>query len=428
MVALSYDRASSRVRIVAALAASTIVAVLVFSVSEPETLFSDFYKAYYPAAQAVLGERGTLEASFERGAGGFVNLPILAWLFAPFALLPPTAAGYGFFALGIAAAITAWQGLVQLATLNASGAMLLGFAFAANGPLHNSLREGNTTHFALLLLVLGLRSLRRRREIAAGACFAVAALLKLPLLAIGVYFLFRRWRVALAGAAVCAAVGAASVALFGWDLHVFWYENSLLPFMRGGLSAFNVQSIRGFVARLLDGPTHLFDWQPRSATPSVVLLSNGIVGLLLVTAVAAMAWPPRWRRASQRDLSGSTVIEIEFLIVLMLALIASTVSWSHYYAWVLVPAAFFIGSTPHLPASPLARGAGWCALLLAFPPVIFVQISDPTWLQLYGRFAVSHYLAGGCLLFTLLVLSRWSATPSGAGRPTIPRRSRSNTP
>ena len=61
-----------------------------------------------------------------------------------------------FLAVGIPAALTAWALLVRLARLDATKAALLLFLFMINGPMVNSLREGNTTHFLLLLLVLAL--------------------------------------------------------------------------------------------------------------------------------------------------------------------------------------------------------------------------------------------------------------------------------
>ena len=74
-----------------------------WQVSEPPTLFPDLYKAYYPAAEVPWDDG--LEANFpltEIGAGGFVNVPVLAWLFVP---LGEKSAGWVF--LGIGAAATA---------------------------------------------------------------------------------------------------------------------------------------------------------------------------------------------------------------------------------------------------------------------------------------------------------------------------------
>jgi hypothetical protein len=43
------------------------------------------------------------------------------------------------------------------------------------------------------------------------------------------------------GATVCAIAAILSIALFGWDLHVYWYENSIKPFAETPMTAFNVQ-------------------------------------------------------------------------------------------------------------------------------------------------------------------------------------------
>ena len=71
-------------RLLACLVAGAFLHLTLWQVSEPPTLFSDLYKAYFPAAE-VLWDVG-LQAHFpftEVGAGGFVNVPLLAWLFVP---------------------------------------------------------------------------------------------------------------------------------------------------------------------------------------------------------------------------------------------------------------------------------------------------------------------------------------------------------
>jgi hypothetical protein len=55
---------------------AVLLHLAVWQISEPSTLFSDFYKAYYPAAE-VLWNSGAAWPLTETGAGGFVNIPIL---------------------------------------------------------------------------------------------------------------------------------------------------------------------------------------------------------------------------------------------------------------------------------------------------------------------------------------------------------------
>src|SRR6202007_2946732 len=139
-------------------------------------------------------------------------LPILAWLFAPLAPLSRESAPWVFLGVGIPVALTAWALLARLARLDATKAAFLLFLFMVNGPMVNSLREGNTTHFLLLLLVIALLLWRAGWEYSAGLVLGFCAVFKLPLLLYGVYFLLRRrWRIVAGGATMIAALAALSV-------------------------------------------------------------------------------------------------------------------------------------------------------------------------------------------------------------------------
>ena len=91
---------------VSVLAISAVMVVYLFWISEPliepRVLFTDFRKAYYPAGSAALEGHAALKPLFEfqRGVHGFVNLPIVAYLFAPFGLLPGQVCGSGLFRAG----------------------------------------------------------------------------------------------------------------------------------------------------------------------------------------------------------------------------------------------------------------------------------------------------------------------------------------
>ncbi len=386
------------------------MAVFGFRVSEPPDIFSDYFKAYHPAAVALVGEGGMegLADTMRQGAGGFVNLPVLAWLFAPFALLPQAAGANVFFLLGVAATIAAWWSLSRLAGLDGDRSLLLLLVFSACGPLHNSLREGNTTHFILLLLVCGLWALRGRRDLLAGLVFGFAALVKLPLLLLGVYFVARgRWRVGAGGAAVCGLAAATSLLMFGWDLHVFWYEHSIKPFAETPLSAFNVQSVQGFFARFQHGADHLLDWTPHELDPAVKIGAK-LAALAMLGTVALVIGGACLRRRNRVEVcSEDSAIELETCAVVLLAMMISTVSWSHYYLWVLLPAAFLIGGNPKMMASPGIRVAGWIGLIGALPPVVIFIASHPLVRKAHACLAVSHYFLSAVLLLAVLLVAIW---------------------
>lgn len=176
--------------------------LILWRYSEPPYLFGDFYKAYYPAAQRVweMGPRDAFQ-HLEVGVGGFVNMPILVWPFVPLLALGYAGAGWAFLAIGLVCVVATWWLLLRIADPAVHFAPLLAFLFLVNGPMVNSLREGNSTHIVLFLLVFALIAWRGARPFAMGLILGLAALIKIPLLLFGVYFLLRgNWRCVAGGA------------------------------------------------------------------------------------------------------------------------------------------------------------------------------------------------------------------------------------
>src|SRR5690606_34496146 len=138
---------------------------------------------------------------------------------APFGLLSAKPAAALFFALGGLALLAAWRLLTRLYALSRRDSALVLFGLAAFGPVAYSLREANSSHLLLPVLLGGLLAIRQGREGLGGVLFGIAAVMKPPLLVLGVLYALRlRWRVVAGGAAVCAAVALSSLAVFGWDL------------------------------------------------------------------------------------------------------------------------------------------------------------------------------------------------------------------
>ncbi len=317
------------------------MAVFTFRISDPQddVMFNDVAISYYPAGQAVFPDdpAAGLKATYRNGAEGFVNIPIMAYLCAPLAVVSKTTGDNAFLFLGVITMILTWHTLARLAKLNPDQSLLLLFLFAACGPLHYSLRLANSTHFVLFLFVLGIWTLRKDREFQAGILFGFAALIKLPLLLLGVYFLLRgRWRVAMGGAAIGAFAGLLSLLVFGWDLHLYWYEHTIKPLSSNPLSAYNNQSIQGFFARLQYGNIGLLWWKPWPIDPSLNLAAKVVVLLLVATVAAVIGWPRRWRGERVMTAPAHMISEIEIWMVTLLSIMIGTVSWSHYYLLILL--------------------------------------------------------------------------------------------
>jgi alpha-1,2-mannosyltransferase len=376
-----------------------LMGILAFAVSDPHIPFHDFMIAYYPAGQAVLDEPAALRALSERGVAGFVNLPIVAYAFAPFGALPAPVAMALFTALGLGLILGAWRLLVATAGLKGADAWLLALLFAANGPLQNSLREGNTSHMVLFALAAALALLHAGRSASAGVVLAAAAVLKPPLALFALFFALRRdLRGTLAFGGVGIGLGLLSVAVFGPAQNLHWFQVCGLAFSDQWLGAFNVQSIPAFVARLDVGTTDLRNWQALSPSAGQRLTAQAATGLLYV--VAAVVALISLRSYGARDAAGDTGrLDLQFLLVLCLAVVSSPLSWSHYYGWLLAPAAFFLGARHAQPS--LARGLGWLAVFLLTPLVWPLRLPPP-FADIYAAFAVSHLLFGGLLTFGLV--------------------------
>jgi alpha-1,2-mannosyltransferase len=389
-------------------------AVLTFLAVDPPYFFWDFRTAYYPAGKMVLEEPALLVVLIGRGVYGFVNLPIVAYLFAPFALLSLRYAIGLFTLIGLAMTVVAWLLLVSVAGLKGAERWLLLLLFVADGPLQYSIKEGNTSHWALAALAGGLYLLRARRPLASAALLGAAAVLKLPLLLFGIYFVLRRdWRSAFGFAGVCLAAGALSVAVFGWDFHVRWFELCVRPFSNQWIGAFNVQSIQSFLFRLQAAPESLRDWAPYPPGAVERLTGYVLVGLLYLGAFLSCIRGSTRRRDEAGSVDDARR-DLEFLLVLCLAVVSSPLSWSHYYTWLLLPAAFFLGSESPFAAGSIPRRFGWAAIILAMLLVRPLQFSNPTLMTGYAAIGSSYLLCSGLLWIGLIA---WSLMRIGKHAP-----------
>jgi len=381
------------------------IALLTFRISDPPQIFQDFRIAYYPAGKAILTNPAQLRSLTGMGVSGFVNMPVVAYLFAPLALLPMHVAMGLFLAAGLAAWAAAWWLLARLGRLDHTGRWLLALLFAANGPLQYSLKEGNSSHFILLALAGGLALVRSERSVAAGALLGAAAIIKPPLLVFGLFFILRRDLRGLGGlVSAGAVVTALSLAIFGWADNSRWFEECVLQFSQQWIAAFNVQSIPAFLFRFQAPATLLRDWDAHSPPTDLILPARLLLGLLFAAAATALSLAKHTQNTEERR-------DLQYCLVLCLAVLASPLSWSHYYCWLLLPAALFL-STPS--ATTAMRIYGWLAILLVTPlvrPLVFQQ----SWAaEFYKDVAVSHLLFGGLLWFGMLSwrLTRHSVHPA----------------
>ncbi|MEX0750292.1 MAG: glycosyltransferase family 87 protein, partial [Dehalococcoidia bacterium] len=358
---------------------------------------NDFKRAYYPGGEFIRDDPDELYAGDEPLR--FVNIPIIAWLFAPFTLMSVDTAGALMTALGIAAVVASFAALVWFAGLSGERALLLAGAFVISGPLYYSLREGNTSHVVLLMLIGMAFCVRSRRYGWAGVFLAAATLIKPPLGLIALPFVMReRWSFIATFAMTGALAGGLSLALYGLDLHRDWYDYSVRPYSEHPLGAENVQSLDGVLARFWTDD-YLDRFVPiESLGAGFRTLRTAIAGMILVGAGYVM-WRGRRTNASAELVDACTA--------LCLALLLAPTSWTHYYLLLLLPVGLMIAGTLGLPWTRLRLAAAIAGVVLISPPVIFIDPDYPILEWLVPRVLISHYFFGGVVILGLLLESRW---------------------
>ncbi len=379
-----------------------VMIVFMWWVSDPAALFIDFNKAYYPAGRLIVeNPYGLYYTSGNVRCVGLVNIPIIATLFTPLSFLSLHTAHLIFAGLGSLGIFTACYFLVKLTKTFGWKRITLVGLFVVNGPLYYSLKIGNTTHIILLLLLAVFFCIQAKSEIWMGILLAIAALIKIPLFLLGIYFALRRkWRVLAGFAATVFVLVAASLLLFGADLHGIWYHECIQPFSGKPLSAYNVQSVDGFLARLLtDTKGELRNWQPLTVGWDFKLIRYALLSLLVGTTIWVC-----WRSKPPRTLESQN---LEFSIVLCLSLLISPISWTHYYLLLLLPFALYIGKRLAVPQGGVWSNLMLVSILLTSLPVITAETSNPHLRFLYSKLLISHYFFGGIVLLGVLLAARW---------------------
>ncbi len=380
-----------------ALITSLVALIWTTSLPPDRVMLNDYKDAYYLAGQRFLGALASVYNLPGEGLG-FVNLPIVAVLFAPLSVFNIGIARILFFELGIMATVLSCWLLIHYTQATGWRRLALVGLFAANGPLYYSVRIGNTSHFLLLLLVVTLFCLRKKQDDRVGLLLACVGLIKPPLLLLGGYFILRqRWQVVQSFTATMVAAVGLSVLVYGVPLHQLWLERCVLPFKKLMMLAFNEQSLRAVLGRLIRGG-NITNWQLVPVEPTLHILTS-----LLTAILIGMVLYTFWRSPVPKTVQ---VENCEFSVMLILTLLISSISWTHYYAVLLLPLALWIGQQIWIPQG-LTKLTIVAGLLISLPVLgLGMQPLHPLFDGLISRCLVSHYFIGGLMLMLTLLVAR----------------------
>ena len=380
--------------------------------SVPSDTFWDFLNAYYLAGKAAWhNDHGLLRDLIGRGHTGFVNIPIVAYALAPLGALPPLLAALVMTIVGLALTLATWFMLVRLARLEVREQWLLGFLFLANGPLINGIKWGNLSYYILPALAGGLLLLRMGRSGWAGVLLGLAAVIKPPLALFGIFFLLRRdWRGLFGFACVGLLTILASLVVFGWADNLYWFEHCIVGYSQNWLATAAVQSVCAFILRFEAG-ARMVGFFPQAPSQGQKLLAQLItLAIFLFAALAAMRpfTPGKDLTEADKELRR----DLQYLLILCVCLISSPLNWAHYYAWLLIPTAYFLAAQARASFPRGARRVGWAAIAMVTPLVGLAWTGPQGPLMvLYRCLFVSHLFIGG-LLFVGLV-GWWLAHTGG---------------
>jgi hypothetical protein len=360
----------------------------------------DFFNAYYPAGQLIIENPGKLYSFAESIIFGFVNLPILALLFTPFTWFEKSVAGNLFTGLGVASVVLFGWWLIKIADLRGLKRLIFIALLVANTPIFYSIWLGNSTHMVFLFVIATFVCLQAKRDTLSGIYLAGAGLLKPPLLFLLLYVVVRKRFKAVIGCAVSLGVMfGLSVLFFGFNLNVVWFQECILKFSGQIVTAYNSQSVDSFLIRLMsDSPIDSWDLVAGDGVFKFwrYLLFAVLIGGTVLTIL-------------RRPVTQSHGVEgLEYSIFLTLTLLISPISWTHYYLFLLLPIALYLGGKLQIPRIPALQMMLLLSIFLAMAPnVTKIPFQNPWLVAVVRFFWVSHFFFGGLLLLMILLLSHW---------------------
>lgn len=312
----------------------------------------------------------------------------------PFARLSKELAGALFFLVGYVSILPLAYWLVKLSNIKGWARWVILFFLAFNGPLDYGVWLGNITHLIMLGMIIVLWWFKQGRHWLSGALLGIIGLIKIPLiLPAGYFFIRKQWRVVGGGLLVFGLVLGLSLWLVPFSLNTTWLNRCILSFAGHPVPAYNNQSASAFLARQFM-PGNL-SWEPQLPTPQFKLVSNITLFVLYMPALVILFLG---RRASR-----TSIMLLEFFIILVCSMLTSPISWTHYFMLLLIPVAFCLADDELRSNNIWMNVTLGIALVLVSIPVklttaLFEQTGEELFLSL-------HFM--GAILIYLFLLAVW---------------------
>jgi hypothetical protein len=358
-------------------------------------IWADFGNGYYYAGRKIL--QNPAQLYYGENCGGYVNFPLLAYIFTPFGLMTKGEAGRIFFLINIVSILPLAYWLVKFGDLKGWRRWFLLFFLLISGPLDYSIWLGNSTNLIMLSMVLALEWFKKGKDLGTGILLGINGLVKIPMIIpAGYFFVRRQWMVVIGGVLTVGFVIVLSFGFIPFSLNRMWLNNCILSFSGKPVAAYNNQSVAGVLARELIPGSRIDYWLPLDPTPLFATVSGITVLLLYVPVLIVLLYG--WRSA--RTKSGYL---LEFFLVLICSLLTSPISWTHYFMFLLIPVAFYLDE------NLFTTGTKGLNLLLLVSLILVTLPVDLTlaFFTAFGqRVALSLHFGGG-VLFYIFLFALW---------------------
>ena len=401
-----------------------VLAVLVIAFGWNAATHAVDFPIYHQAgAQILSGDFALYPAGLYDGSDvpshGFRYAPVLAFLFAPLALLPLEASAFLFFFVKVAALAYVARVVARHLGLTGRGTTLALLAvLVVGGYLVEEFRYGNFHFLMVALMVLAFDGAERGRTAGPALALAVAIAAKLtPVLLVGYFALRRRVAICAATLASLALLLVAPAATVGWRTNAHLLDGFVRYAVQKTEEGRN-HSLRGALVK------HLTTTLDDSQYPGVTLadLPQGVVDLLWVTLVSAAGLLSivvlRRRERSAAPAGGHATADaavplLELSLVLTAIVLASPHTQRQHLTALYVPALVLVGllmtGSPRPRRQLILVTLGATAAASTFLPLIFggrqLALAYEAW---------SPYFAATLVMFVALVVLVVQLTPSGA--------------
>lgn len=195
-------------------------------------------------------------------------------------------------------------------------------------PIYVSLELGQVDFVILFLIAVAFWGYKSGRNVIVGVCLGLATMIKLSPAILIIYFLWKReFSVFVSAVAATFLAGAVSWMVANHEAMLF-FSTAILPALLKGTAFFQNQSLNGFFSRLFVEPGLYYSLQEFPSIPQVRALTA--VASLALVAIGAFVTRKRISRNSLR-------FDLELSLAIVTMLLVSTISWEHYFTWLLLP-------------------------------------------------------------------------------------------